>query len=284
MKRSDRIKLYITRKWPFPGKERLANFLISPRKHKYVSEDEILWLANENIAIYGNSNNYIEWTIMSSGTYEDEIGRLINISLKSGENALDIGANIGLQSIRMSQAVGVSGRVYSFEPINYLQKKLENNLELNRATNVQIFPLALSDEKGSAVFQIDPQIWNQGTFSLTTKGDQGESQVVTIAVADELPEVRELTSLHLIKIDVEGFEFQVLRGLKETLHKHHPRLIFEYDADYWLKADQQINDAFLFLQSLNYAVFQITPFGCERINSVTDIEGGNIFCIHHNLS
>lgn len=279
MKRIDRIKLDFTRNWKLPGKERLSHWLKPSEALKAKIKEGIVWLSDEDIAIYTSADSYIEWTILSTGTYEDEINRLIRISLKDGQNALDIGGNIGLQSVRMSQAAGKTGKVYAFEPLSYLQEKFKKNIALNKADNVLLFPYALSDAEGEAEFAIDHAAWNQGTFSLGGNIEGNEKQKVIIKVADNLPEVKEIGSLALIKIDVEGFEYQVLRGLKQTLQKHRPRIIFEYDDNYWLKNGAKMADCYTYLLSLGYRLYQITAVGCELIKTADDIEGGNLFCI-----
>lgn len=278
MKRRDRIKFNITRNWNFPGKERLSS-LLNKSYPEQSAKAGITWLAHEDIAIYTTGNSYIEWSILSNGTYEDEIGKLIRTSLRDGDTALDIGGNIGLQSIRMSQCVGHSGKVYAFEPLNYLQQKFKKNTALNRANNVTLFPYALSDTEGGAEFNIDPKSWNQGTFSLLNNASEGERQLVTIKVADQMPELAALPSLSLVKIDVEGFEYPVLRGMKSLLQKHKPRIIFEYDANYWNKAGQDMQSCYQFLGDLGYTLYQIDKFGCDLINAVEEIESGNIFCL-----
>ncbi|WP_214073563.1 FkbM family methyltransferase [Mucilaginibacter sp. dw_454] len=278
MKRNDRIKFNITRNWNFPGKERLSSLLNSSYK-KRASRGGIAWLTNEDIAIFCNADNYIEWSVLSNGTYEDEISKLIRISLKPGDSALDIGGNIGLQSIRMSRCVGNSGKVFAFEPLNYLQEKFNKNIRLNQADNVTLLPFALSDVEGKAEFAINPGIWNQGTFSLLNSDAGPEKQIVEIKVADQLAELSSLQSLALVKIDVEGFEHQVLRGMKSLLLTHKPRLIFEYDADYWIKTGQDIQNCYAFLTGLGYSLYQVDKFGCDHINSPQQIQGGNLFCI-----
>ena len=282
MRRIDRIKLDFTRNWKLPGKERFSRWLKPSEMLKSTLSNGIIWLNDEDIAIYTNADNYIEWTILSNGTYEDEINKLIRISLKNGEHALDIGGNIGLQSIRMAQCVGDAGKVFAFEPIIYLQEKFIKNISLNKLSNVTLFPFALADEESEADFSVDKTSWNQGTFSLNDKNKQGDKQRVVIKIADNIPEIQSLSSLAFIKIDVEGFEYQVIQGLKQTLKKHQPRIIFEYDANYWIKTGQSITACYSFLQSLNYIIYQVTPVGCELITNVKDIEGGNLFCIVSN--
>jgi len=278
MKRSDLIKLNFTRNWNLPGKERLANWF-KPSGQLKKLDNGIVWLNTEDIAIYTSADNYIEWTILSTGTYEDEIGKLIRISLNEGDTALDIGANIGLQSIRMSQCVKSDGKVYSFEPIEYVQEKFKKNISLNKASNVVLFPFALADEAGETDVKIDRNSWNQGAFSLSNKNAGNETQKISIKVADEVPEIQALEQLALIKIDVEGFEYHVLRGLTKTLKKHRPRIIFEYDSNYWIITKQNVADCFNFLSSLNYSIYQINSVSCELITSTDAVQSGNLFCI-----
>jgi FkbM family methyltransferase len=279
MKRIDQIKLNFTRNWNFPGKERLSNLFKPSTELKTELKDGIVWLTNEDIAIYTTADNYIEWSILSSGTYEDEIGKLIKISLTEGDTAIDIGGNIGLQSLRMSSCVGPTGKVYAFEPLNYLQEKFNKNMALNKAKNITLFPFALSDQQNELDLIVNKNQWNQGAFSLSNKESGTEKQRVTVKVADEIHEIQMLDKVALIKIDVEGFEFQVLRGLKQTLQKHQPRIIFEYDSNYWADTGQNIADCYEFLRSLNYSLYQVSMVGCEVLNNVDNIESGNLFCI-----
>jgi len=279
MKRTDRIKLDFTRNWKLPGKERLSRWLKPSQAFKQTINRGIVWLGAEDIAIYTGADSYIEWAILSNGTYEEEINKLIRISLKDGENALDIGGNIGLQSIRMSQAVGKTGKVLAFEPLGYLREKFIKNIGLNKTANVTLLPFALSDEESEADFIVDKKSWNQGTFSLSNKMQGDDKERVTIKIGDGISEIQSLASLSLIKIDVEGFEFQVIRGLLKTIERLGPRIIFEYDENYWRNNNQDLNDCYSLLRSLNYTFYQITSVGCEPIRLPGEIVGGNLFCI-----
>src|SRR6202000_208016 len=102
-------------------------------------------------------------------------------------------------------------------------------------------------------------------FSLNSTGPGAEKQHVIIKAGDGIPEIQNLDSLDLIKIDVEGFEYMVLLGLKNTIAKHKPRIIFEYDDNYWLNNGLKISDCYSLLISLGYTLYQVTPVGCEPI-------------------
>lgn len=280
MKRSDRVKLNFTRNWKLPGKERLSQWLRPSGEGNKSFSGGIVWLTDEDIAVYTTADNFIEQTILTTGTYEDEINKPIRLSLKPGNVAIDIGGNIGLQSLRMSQCVGPQGVVIAFEPLAYLRNKFNRNMALNKVSNVKLMPYALSDQESSAEFKINPNTWNQGAFSIAGKDEGTEVQKVDIKVGDDLSEIQALDRLDLVKIDVEGFEFQVMKGLQSTLEKFRPRIIFEYDMKYWPANGQSITECFDFLRKLDYEVYQVNPACSQSRNSAAEIEDGNVFCIN----
>lgn len=279
MNRSDRIKLIFLRNWHLPGKERLSRWLKTSGELQAGLRNGITWLNQEDIAVYTTADNYIEHTVLVSGTYENEIKTLINISLKPGFAALDIGANIGIQSIRMAQRIGPGGKVYAFEPLEHLQSKLKKNLALNNCSNVTVFPLALADNEEIKTISIDEKRWNQGTFSLSQNNTGQSEQELKVKIGDRIAEVAQLDRLDLIKIDVEGFEYQVIKGLKDTITRHRPRIIFEYDATYWSRTGQSISDCLDLLHSLGYQVYQIYAAGCEPVNAPAAIKSENLLAI-----
>ena len=279
MNRRDKIKLSFTRNWKFPGRERLARILRSSSTLRNGLKNGITWLNDEPVAIYTTADNYIECCVLETGSYENEIEKLISVSLKEGDVALDIGANIGLQSLRMGRYAGLSGQVLAFEPLSHLQKKFAKNILLNRLTNITLFPFALSDIADDVERSVNDKAWNQGTFSLTNIESSVSKQKIKIVVADEMPEIKALLKLSLVKVDVEGFELNVLRGMQKTLARFRPRIIFEYDHNYWIKSGQSIDECFIFLKELDYNIYQIFGAGCELLDSSADCRSGNLLCI-----
>lgn len=275
----DKLKINISRNWKFPGQTRLLNYLKPSKNYLQKLKNSIIWLSEEPIAFFTTTDSYIENSILTTGTYEAEIGKIISMSLTENGVALDIGCNIGLQSLRMSRAVGKTGRVIAFEPLDYLRQKCEKNFELNIANNIDLLPYALSDQASEMNIKINTQLWNQGTFSLSQKSEGDLEQLIVIKVADELEVIQNLKNLDLIKIDVEGFELNVLKGLIKTLKKFKPRIIFELDINYWKRNNQPIEECYLLLGEIGYKFYQITSFGCTVIESIQKFEDGNIFCV-----
>ena len=139
---------------------------------------------------------------------------------KQGDTVIDVGANLGTATLPMSAAVGLSGEVLAFEPQPFICQCLLTNLTLSHCFNVRHFASALGAAPGWATMQVPKQgePYNYGAVSI---GEGGLS--VPVLSLDDL----NLERCNLIKIDVEGFEWQVMQGARETIRRFSPVLYFE---------------------------------------------------------
>jgi FkbM family methyltransferase len=151
---------------------------------------------------------------------------LLDTFLRSGDWVLDIGANVGHYTLRMSELVGDAGRVVAFEPVPETFALLAANARSFATANVSLLNVAASDSAGIAgirIPQFDGGLTNYYQASLTT--DAGVLSVLTLQI-DSL----ELPSVKLAKIDVEGHELPVLLGMRKILQRDRPVLIVETSA------------------------------------------------------
>lgn len=166
----------------------------------------------------------VELSLFETGTYEKGTIQLLKKYLKPGFVFLDIGANIGLMSVIASKYVGENGMVYAVEANPNTVSILQANIELNNCKNIELIPVALSDEKGSALLFENWEV-NRGGASLISQSDEQQGVEVKMELLDELFD--ENTRVHLVKIDVEGFEPQVIRGGMTWFKKQQPIFIIE---------------------------------------------------------
>jgi FkbM family methyltransferase len=279
--RLDKIRLNISRNWEMPGRERIASMLVPKSKENENQIYEgITWLKQEYIAVNFSSSSYIEWKILSEGNYEPATGDIIRMSLQTGETALDVGANIGVHTLRMAQSVGKTGRVIACEPLPHLQLKLQQNIQLNRFENiVEIVPAALSDYNGRTNMSAEVSSFNQGTGRM----DKSGSMEADVFRGDDLLEKIAIENLAMIKIDVEGYEMKVIEGLKQSIRKYMPRIIVEYDAAYWKTCNSSWQDLYDFLNSMQYSFYRIDHPILTEINGTPDFSSGNILCMRKNI-
>ena len=137
----------------------------------------------------------------------------------------DFGANIGHHTLFMSQR---ADEVISFEPFPVLQEKLRQKVALNQRTNIRLIPFALGDE--DTVLRYFPGGGgNSGAGTFIPESFETYDQPIEIPIrrGDSLFSELGLPRIDIVKIDVEGFESRVFRGLAERLRRDRPPILME---------------------------------------------------------
>ena len=153
--------------------------------------------------------------------------KLFKKVLKDGDVVIDIGANIGYYTLMEARAVGKKGRVYAIEPVQENIKLLRDNVALNNFFNVEIFEIAIGNEnKLSNILLSKKKNWcaiedsyNKENFKNIT-----EKAPVTMITLDSFVQGKRLPSL--IRMDVEGYETQIIKGMQGILNGHYPLKVF----------------------------------------------------------
>lgn len=166
-------------------------------------------------------------TIRKLGSYEPESTTLIQHNLKKGEKFLDLGANIGYFTLLAAKIVGDNGVVHSFEPYPPARNQLSENVVLNHVTNVVIHPEALSNRDGRATFYV-----SKGDTSLNNMigpiGPDAEQISVPVGRVDDL--VPRDFVVDLVKMDIEGEEFNALEGMVCLIERSpNLKVLLEYN-------------------------------------------------------
>ncbi len=147
---------------------------------------------------------------------EHEMLSMIAKHLRRGDVFMDVGANIGVFSVMGGLIVGEEGQVIAFEPYKRAFDQLERNLNLNGLRNVTPFRVALSQDDGTARLYVDRPAPSLTERTLNTKEEERYESIET-ARGDGFREIHALPVPNVVKIDVEGFEYAVLQGLRATL-------------------------------------------------------------------
>jgi FkbM family methyltransferase len=160
------------------------------------------------------------------GTNERHLQRIIREYVAPGDTVYDIGANIGYVSLSLAKSVGPSGRVIAFEPVPKNVLCFRESIRINQLTNVQLLECAVSDQNGEAVIRIAE---NLSTASLVWHRNNSCAIELTIRTVqiDKLVESGDLDYPRFVKIDVEGAEGSVLKGMLRTVAAAQPVLFIE---------------------------------------------------------
>jgi FkbM family methyltransferase len=171
--------------------------------------------------LYAATAPYIGRSFDLYGEYSEAEAVVFKRLAAPGMCVLDAGANIGAHTLVFAQAVGPAGMVIAAEPQRVAVQILNANLALNGIVNTRVLACALGDEIGTIQIPApDPSRPALGTVSV----GQGVERVRIVTI-DSL----RLPRCDFIKVDVEGFECQVLRGARETVGRTRPLLYVEND-------------------------------------------------------
>lgn len=190
------------------------------RPYYYLGGGRALTRLSTGVPFFVNTRDrgITTWIILG-GTWENFVDDVLCALARPGGVFLDIGANQGYYTIKLAHLVGAAGRGFSFEPNPELYSVLADNVAINGlAGRIQTFPLAAGEAPGRSRLHFGYA--NMGGGYVDPPGGEpapeGERGVdVEIARVDDLLPAGQ--TVDLIKIDAEGFEPLVLRGMRETL-------------------------------------------------------------------
>jgi FkbM family methyltransferase len=181
----------------------------------------------------GYTGNVIDEFALRYGAWEKDRLFLVRDYLKNlnDPNAvvIDVGANSGHHSLFYSQH---AARVLAFEPFPPVIEMFRRNLALNpHITNVELFEVGLGDADVELPFAAPVDVnHGQGSFRAEAPQDPGMKQFATrlrVVVGDEYLKDRNAGPVAFIKVDVEGFEEPVLKGLRQLVARHRPLIEVE---------------------------------------------------------
>ncbi|HYP39565.1 MAG TPA: FkbM family methyltransferase [Chloroflexia bacterium] len=163
--------------------------------------------------------------LLEDGRWEPLETGIVESELKEGDVVLDIGANIGYYTILAARRVGPSGRVFAFEPDPRNFSLLQKNLRTNGCTNVHVARKAVSDFTGTIRLYLDKL--NKGDHAIYDVGGRQSIEVGAVRLDDYFSNYG--GKIDLIKIDVQGAEGKVLRGMHGLLERNKQvRIITEF--------------------------------------------------------
>lgn len=181
----------------------------------------------------GKTGNYIDRHVFFYGAFEKPILYFLRDTMKSAYSNqgifLDIGANTGQYSLFMSP---YAKEIHAFEPWEPVIRRFRRMVENNHIKNIVIHPFGLGDENSKKLF-FKPPGNNPATGSFVEgfRQDNSVEGELEIRTGDDALEKAGVSSVALIKMDIEGYEKPALKGLRRMLHAHRPIVEFELSAD-----------------------------------------------------
>lgn len=234
---------------------RLPNYIHTSKIDKLFKERQIITIKNTSIKIIVDpKNGATDRELFLQKERDVEVINIMKQNLHEGSIFLDIGANIGYETMWGAHLVGQSGRVYSFEPLPHLIKQINESLELNNFSNVSIIKKASGEKEGTATLFIHKE--DAGLTSI--KNSLGATDELNIEITTVDKELSQVNRLDVIKLDVEGYEYEALRGGENIICKFLPIIIFEFSPHLYEKdRSGKSLELLFFLHDLGYKIFAI---------------------------
>lgn len=176
-------------------------------------------------------NDLIQRSILNFGVWEPNISYWMSRILGAGDVCIDVGANIGYDTLLASSVVGAAGKVVSIEAAPRIFSLLEHNVRVNRVDNVRLVNAAVSDRRQTLTLYAGGVRNTGATTTLASRGLPVETTVEAFTLAQLLlPE--EIAHARLIKIDIEGAEIAVLKGLLAEVSGFREDLVVIVEASW----------------------------------------------------
>jgi FkbM family methyltransferase len=220
-------------RWIPRGQDFLLRLLCSPD----APPDLGFEVAFYGLRYAGNLRNFLDWTVFFYGTQsrsELEVLAHAEACLRSAGRRVvyvDVGTNVGQHLLFMSSR---ADQAYGFEPWQPVRERARAKLALNNVSNAEVFPVALGEANGRRRFY-PPLTANEGTGSFLESWSEGNERggaavFLEVRNGDEFLKSAKISDVGIMKIDVEGSEASVCRGLTETIQHDRPFVLMEMSA------------------------------------------------------
>jgi FkbM family methyltransferase len=228
------------------------------------------------------SDSSIAYNLLTRGSYEPYESSLFLDAVAGGHDVIDVGAHVGYYALMAATAIRQTGRVWAFEPHPANFALLQDNVARNKLANVSAMNAAASGDPGRANLFVAHD-GNTGGHSLAAKPGQSTSIEVPLVRVDDV--VPSGTRVSVVKIDAEGWEVDVLRGMRRVLTGNHPLLFTEFFPDAIARAGHDPREFLAELEAHGYGTAvidsvheKVVQMGAEQIMAACPTGALNLLC------
>jgi FkbM family methyltransferase len=226
------------------------------------------------------NNGLVDKEIYSRGIWEPEILAEISRHIKTDSICLDVGANIGQHSLYMA-SIAREGKVYAFEPLVRLAEQIRESVKQNNFKNVEVLQFGLSNK--NAIQKIYLDNLNIGRTTFDERSEASSVETAELKVFDEY--WQDKSKIDFIKMDVEGYEYYAMLGMKNILSSYHPALLVEFTPVFYEKMGVSSKEILEYIFSFGYKIYdleqnkkEILPADINEFLNQTKIQT-NILCL-----
>ena len=205
-----------------------------------------------NITLY--LDKYDSLGLTYNKQYESLETLFVQNTIKRSMTIIDVGANIGYYTTIFSQ-LSQNGTIYAFEPDAINFSLLQRNCETNKLNNVKLYNYACGNvNKTESLFISKDNKGDHRTYKVD--GEERESNHIKMIRLDDFLPV--IPKLDFVKLDIQGYEFEAIRGMNDIIIKHKPIILLEFWPDGLIANNVKPNDFLEHLYDLNYDIHSLS--------------------------
>lgn len=227
----------------------------------------------------------IDFSIYIFGQFEVRSFHVMRSLVKRGDVVFDIGANIGAHALPLANIVGDTGRIHTFEPTAYAHSKLVQNIESNPhlIDRIKVNQVMLVSDP---FHKLQDQLYSSWPLEANKQqhtkhcGRLHSTKGATARTLDDYVEEEQILKVSLIKLDVDGYELDVLRGARKVLRELRPVILMELSPYTHTERGQDIGDLLQLLTTEKYSIRtqlmrKTLPLSSSQLNKVIP-DGGSL--------
>jgi FkbM family methyltransferase len=186
--------------------------------------------------------------------FQDKIYSLISDKIKNAKVILDIGANIGYTALTINK-INPGAKIYAFEPHPNTFRKANHNVQLNNSENIILYNIGLSNYNNTVrLYEVNPN--NSGMNRILLNQNDYPYVEIEVKTLDDFLIDNKIDRIDILKIDVEGYEYNVLTGGSNAIKKYKPAMIIEINDQYLREKNTSAKELFNLLIEFGYTKFQ----------------------------
>ncbi len=246
------------------------------------------WLNGLKLRVY--PGNEVFRALFVRGIYDPNLIVTVNTLLHKGGTFIDVGSNMGYFSLLASKVVGENGRILAVEPSSRDFTRLVDNININHIENITPYRLAISDKNGKTKLSVACEERSSLNTLGTSFGFKGIEKVavedVDTTTIDELVKKERITSVDVLKVDIEGSEMVALRGARDTIEKFRPVILLGTNEGALSACGVDIKELKNLLKELRYKsyVLAFSPkFALVPFDNIENPHVKVVFCMHESV-
>jgi FkbM family methyltransferase len=232
----------------------------------------------------GRTSDFHGYPFGVHGFYDWRNWALATALCVRGDTIVEVGANVGTETVGFRDIVGAEGKVFAIEPVPSNLDALNDLVKLDRWTNVHILPIALGDIENRVTFALPPHKHASGVGHIVRNAALATSRTIEVACArfDSLED--KVGRARAIFCDTEGAETMVLRGAHGYIRKYKPAIVLESSPKLLSRAGSSVGDLYQTIRDAGYLAFVVRRFDVTPVSSLAGTSACNWLCLHESES